>query len=236
MKRRENNNRSVRRGAHLLWSLLATALLFQACGVTEPQSDVWEDVGSFSWPTESGTLMKFQLTKAEVDGKLTTLDEFVTVEMTTEEDEDAVIDNRQMFALIDDKKFALNHVRFLPTADTLYVKRDIFGSGLALVAPIEKGHRWLTSEIGNYEAEIVELFSWRKIEGKVYENVVAVRYRKLDPETDNPQNKDEYIRFYAKGVGEVMTIKISYPSADAPVQTIPAQDERRVLLETRPAS
>ncbi len=232
MKRRDNNKRSVRGGTLLLCGLLATTLLFQACGVTEPQSDVWQDVGSFSWPTESGTLMKFQVTNQDQK----TSEDFVTVDRAEEGDQSSSHNGTPMYVLRDEQKAASVHVHFLPSYDSIFVKRDKFGSGLALVSPIEKGHRWIASETSNFEAEIIELFSWRKIEGKVYENVVAVRYRKFDPETGDPEDEKEYIRFYAKGVGEVMTITIDYPSADASVQTIPDQQLRRVLVETRPAS
>lgn len=219
--------------AHIIIGLLFCGLLAAGCGVTEPQEDVWQDIRTFSWPTDTGTVMNYEYSKA---GNIIRVDS-VTVQIA---DRDDVYKGEQMFILnneLDDKN---QLIRFLPKEDSLIGRNDkaIYGGeGVLLQSPLTKGSEWTVYTIGQeyVRAEILELYSWRKIEGQLYENVVAVRYRKLYSETSEPSTDEEYIRFYAKGIGEVMTILIQYPSTNTTAQPLASQERRWILLEVLPA-
>ena len=133
--------------------------------------------------------------------------------------------------LNDSSESIWNRVRYLPTKDTLVVASERFGGEYALITPIEKGRSWVSGYIGDepaWKATILERFAYRKIEGTVYENVVAVKYQRVD----GVQENEEWIRFYAEGVGAVLTIKNVYPISSFSEETIPQQKQRVVLLET----
>ena len=219
--------------AELYIGLLFCGLLAAGCGVTGPEDSVWQDVRTFSWPTDTGTAMSYEYSKA---GDVIGIDS-VTVEIAGEED---LYKGRQMFILNNELVNKGQLIRFLPTEDSLIARNDkvIYGGeGALLQTPLTKGSAWTVyrSDEEYVRAEILELYSWRKIEGQLYENVVAVRYRKLYSETDEPSTDEEYIRFYAKGIGEVMTILIQYPSTNSTAQPLASQERRWILLEVLPA-
>lgn len=228
-------------------ALLLGALLLGSCGVTGPDDSPWQNVGDFSWPTQKGTMMKFRTTE-----DATVFDSDVEVDVSDDDPSNpelAFHNGQRMYMLRLTKERDVvkdsiitrpdpNPLRFLPLEDTLIVKNDQAGIAYALVSPLVKGHRWVASYDNGLSgkdttmmAEIIELFSFRKVEGKMYENVVAVKYWRLKP-PPLVNVKEEWIRFYAQGVGEITTIRSIYPSESGVPDPLPLQQERKVLLET----
>ncbi len=212
-------------------TIIALALVAAGCGVTEPDRDAWQDVRSFSWPTTIGTSMKYQTHLRTVQGNDTVIESRVTVEQADPSLSISDHYGSPMYVLNDTSKVVWRFVHYLPTEDSLIVKQESFGGEVALLAPIEEGHRWYSSRDSTWEAEIVNLYAWRKVEGILYENVVAVRYRRTDP-LGGTYDNEEWIRFYGEGVGEIMTIRNVYPESSTGAPTAPRQEERRVLVET----
>lgn len=215
-------------------TLLLLALMVPACGVTEPDTGAFQDVRSFSWPTRTGTSMKYQTFLRSKQGVETTTERWVTIEYADPSSSSFPYHYGERMYVIDDtseQTSASTIVHFLPKPDSLIVKQGGFGGEIALLAPIEEGHRWYSARDSSWQAEIVGLYAWRKVEGKVYENVVAVRYRRTNP-LGGTYDDEEYIRFFGEGVGEIMTIRNVYPESSSGASTVPRQDERTVLLET----
>ena len=201
-----------------LGTALCCTLLLASCNVTNPDGTVWDNVANFSWPTELGTSMKYRVDTAQ---------EELTVELA----DPTISYLAGMYVLQNnDLNVALAvQVHYRPSHDTLIVAQDkLLAADIALLAPLEKGHSWVASYDSTWQAEIIERFAYRKVDGKIYENVIAVKYVKY--ENGNPGNT-EWIRFFAEGVGEILTIRNSYPDSNAPTQTLPRQEVWRELIE-----
>ena len=209
--------------------ILCCGLILSSCNVTGPDSAIWEDVSTFSWPTETGVTMKYR----SID--TATSEEQVTVEIADPPPFKEHLNGMYMLKSDDPDLKYDRYVHFLPMQDRLLVEQDKIGTGIALLAPLEKGHRWYTSENENskFEAEIIERFAYRKVDGKVYQNVVAVRYRK---NLDGQSPDEEYIRFYAQGVGEILTVENVYYNTNATSEPLPEVKARRELIETSAAN
>lgn len=215
--------------------LVLSTLLLASCGVTEPDATPWKNVADFSWPTTKGVTMKYQTIQAD-----TVSDESeVTVDIDISQGPASFYNGQQMYvmrSLTDTVKPITAQMHYLPLQDTLVVSQDNdIGAAYALVAPLEKGRRWVASYTNSGDtalvAEVIELFSYRKIEGTVYENVVAVKYSRLK-RLSNIYPNAEWIRFYAQGVGEIMTVRNVYPQESTLADPLPQQEQRRVLVET----
>lgn len=222
------------RRALLGTGLLGSLLLLASCGVTEPSNEGWQDVSEFSWPTEIGTTMTFRKSETQ-SGSIS--DIYLDIEAATPDPTNVTPYGRLDLVLVDTSLGDVSMVHFLSTSDLLVVRKEKFGGDPALLlkSPLEKGHRWYSSSDSLWEAEVVDVYSLRKIEGTLYEDVVAVRYRRTDVV------EQEYIRFYAKGIGEVMTIENSFIRSTSSTDTsradlIPQLEEKRVLIATQPAS
>lgn len=206
-------------------ALCGGGLLLSSCSVTEPDDTVWEDVRTFSWPTETGVSMKYRTFGDTVIDNIT----IAKADASTEPSANHY--GQEMYVLGNADASRFDQVYFLPTRDSLIVKQEDFGGEIALLAPLEKGHRWYSSADSAWEAEIIERFAYRKVEGTVYENVIAVKYRRKE-RLGGIYDDFEWIRFYAEGIGEVLTIRNKYPDSSSPSETLPRQDAVRVLIET----
>jgi hypothetical protein len=212
--------------------LCGGALLLSSCSVTEPSDTVWEDVRTFSWPTDAGVSMKYRTMAHTESGEDTTISE-IEVTIAQADASSTIGDHygQRMYVLNNPDGLSFKQVHFLPTHDSLIVKQEDFGGEIALLAPLDKGHRWYSSRDSAWEAEIIERFAYRKVEGTVYQNVIAVKYRRKEP-LGGIYNNEEWIRFYAEGIGEILTIRNVYPESNSPSQTLPRQEEMKVLVET----
>jgi hypothetical protein len=202
-------------------------LFLSSCSVTEPNDTVWEDVRTFSWPTESGVSMKY---RTQI-GDSTISEEEITIDQASPLSGIADHYGERMYVLNNPDESFFSQVHFLPTHDSLIVKQEEFGGEIALLAPLDKGHRWYSSRDSAWEAEIIERFAYRKVEGTVYQNVIAVKYRRKEP-LGGIYDDEEWIRFYAEGIGEILTIRNVYPQSSSPSQALPRQEEMKVLVET----
>lgn len=231
----------IRRPAALLVAMALPCLLaFAACGVTEPDESPFQNVADYSWPTTTGTQMLYRVDKKMPDTTYTS-------SVTTEES-DYLYQGQKMFRLHDDRSIKLR-VLYLPLKDTLVTRNEEFGGNFLLVAPLEKGHTWISgySDDANtqpsWRATVIERFSYLKLsdsllpEGRQFRNVVVVKY---EPLAKQEQGK-YWIRFYAQGQGPIQTIQHFAPPIDSssidinlpnPTRTI----KRTVLLETTPAA
>lgn len=221
-----------------IWSgALLSILLLASCGVTDPDESPWQDVRSFSWPTTTGTLMKYRTEALDNDGKLVVTNSELKVEQGADVDSDVTYNGQPMSLLNDtdaDNQNPGAALHFLPMQDTLIVKNDEISAEVALVAPIKKGHRWVATYNGqdtSIVAEIIELFSYRKVEGITYKNVVAVKYKDLRT-LPNQSFDTEWVRFFAEGVGEIETIQNDYPVSSSSSAPLPQKRKSTVLVET----
>lgn len=215
--------------------LPALSLVAVSCGVTGPDEQPWESVASFSWPTTAGFTMKYRTENRESDTYEYKYDT-ITVEPADQSLADALYNGEQMYVLNNPQEGFAYRVLFLPvrTGDTLIVRHEKFGGELALVAPLEKGSKWISSSDSAWEAEIIERFAFRKVEGVTYKNVIAVRYEYVKDQAPF-DGKTQWIRFYAEGVGEILTIKNVIPVSTGSGEPIPVTEQLKVLIETSPA-
>lgn len=230
MKRQHSVQAAVKLGA----LLCCTTLLLTSCGVTSPDETIWEDVSNFSWPTEVGTLMKYRSVS-----ELGSFTQEIIIDTNSSPTSNELVGT---YILNYDPDKVNGQVYYRPSKDTLIVLREEeLSAEIALLAPLVKGHEWYsynsTDEDNNiWRAEIIERYAFRKVQGTTYENVIAVKYRKYTNGLDAPPEKDEWIRFYAEGVGEIMTVKNTYPSSNAPSEVLPQQTSKRELIEITPAA
>lgn len=234
-------------GCRYLLPMLAPlcAVVMGACDVTQPDRNPWEDVRAFSWPANK--VLKYQVynlaTGSPVAGD--------SIEITTKiaSPATAVYWNGERFYEMKQRRNndPADNARplFLPLRDTLVMRGGDFRSDLALVAPLAKGHSWscgldtVVSSAGDvivpWQATILERYSYRKVEGVVYTNVIEVEYR---PEFVVGNNAMEiWTRFYAEGKGVIQTIRSYVPRPARPEDppAIPKPTARTVLVETRDA-
>ena len=214
-----------------LAALLSGALLTAGCDVTAPDESPWQDVSTFSWPKAVGTSMLY---KVEGEKGIDT-NEVVTRPGVIE------FGGRPMLMLNKTSRATGKsdplpvRLHFLPTRDTLITERGEFKATYALVAPLEKGRQWISAyadanpDSATHKATIIERYSLWKLEGKVYENVVAVKYEFVKPDAGKPRM--EWIRFFAQGIGEILTVTNEYPKSNFPSQATPDVKERVSLIQ-----
>lgn len=212
---------------------LAAASVVSGCAVTQPDEDPWQDVTAYSWPADK--VLHYRIDDLE-DGTQS----FSTIPTTLT---DSVYRDSQKFYNLGDPKLRAWR-GFLPLKDTIITLNGHFPMDVALVAPLEKGHKWIsgirtvvtdTGEVTlRWYGEILERYSYRKIEGEVYKNVLEVQYK---PEffTD-PSNKVVRTLFYVEGKGVVQELKshIRDNGSDDP-NTLPKLLERVLLIKTEDA-
>lgn len=198
---------------------VAALLLIAGCGVSEPSGDPWRDVARFSWPQDTTALMRYKKEQFKF-GRLQT-EEFSDAQPRLSEE---VYGGRTMFILQTDES-AQSWTRYVATHDTLVTRRDRFPGDIALAAPLVKGQSWICgADTAPWRATVLERYSYRKVDGVVYQNVVEVEYR-----PDNSTPTISWVRFYAEGIGPVQTIKNVY---DNPAQTLPEVEQRTVLVSS----
>jgi hypothetical protein len=217
---------------HMLRGLatMALAATVGACAV-EPEEAQWDDVGAFSWPQEVGRTMTYKVNSA------TQSSDTMIAEIRAGKDD---LDGRAMPYRIHTEKSGVassinNELNFLPTRDTLFTTRGLGDeNGLkatyALVSPLERGHSWIAAyadgtDSATIRATVIERYSFWKLDGKPYENVVAVRYEAI-----GPRKTEEWIRFYAKGIGLILTVRNVYPKSNDWTFDSPPDERERITL------
>ncbi len=203
---------------------LATAI--GSCGVTGPDESPWQDVAAFSWPTTTGTMMRYRVEEKTPSGG----DSIYYREETIARSERQTrprYRGQEMLMLRTESDLS---TYFLPLKDTLVTKLDRTGSDFALVAPLEKGRTWISGyvrdTVPSMKAEVIERFSELKLEGNVYTNVIVVKYSSL-----NKKDRDYWIRFFAKDVGAILTLKHTLPGPGGIIEPEPQETQRTVLVE-----
>lgn len=222
---------SIRHWSSLPVLALAAALAIGGCDVTQPDDDPWRDVTAYSWPTDKVLQYRTDdLTKGTQDIK-----EIVTTKAPL------TYWNGMNFQYLSNPQSRAPRY-FLALKDTIVTLHPEFPMNVALVAPLKKGHKWVsgiqnvvtdTGEVVlRWYGEILERYSYRKIEGEVYSNVIEVEYK---PEffTD-PSNKVVRTLFYVEGKGVVQELKSllrETGSSDTP-NSLPQPLERVLLIKT----
>jgi hypothetical protein len=240
----------IRRFAPALFAL-AAVVVFGACSVTGPDETPWQDVAAYSWPTAEGTFMRYRV---EVNSQIVNSASKDSTSAMTIEQADATFHGESMYRLNNTDRVFSQRVLFLPTRDTLFVGngdagREEFGGTYHLVAPLQRGHTWVSGykddaeTIPKWKATILERLSHLQLEGiegapKQYRNVVVVKYELLD--TAAPDYGSYWIRYYAEGQGPIQTIKniVLRRDASGVIPTIPYEAQfitRTVLIESRAA-
>jgi hypothetical protein len=217
-----------------LLSLAATGL---AGCVTDAPDTRFDNVGSFGWPNEIGATMHYKVTSRTMSN------DTVTAEVRAGKAEYEGMYRLDAFTEGGQTTPVRLQVHFRPTEDTLFVENSLkhengLSAKYALVAPLDRGRTWVadyqTDASGNVTpamtATIIERYSYWKLEGKGYENVVAVKYVPLGNAAGT--DRQEWIRFYAQGVGVILTVKNRYPVSTYPTGAAPEEDDRIVLTET----
>lgn len=216
-------------------SLLATVVT--GCVVT-PEDNTWDNVGSFGWPTEIGATMHYKYSSRTMGTK----DDSVTAEIRAGKAEfEGMYRLHTTFPTYE--TLVVNQIHFRPTADTLFVVNSMtpengLSARYALVAPLDRGHTWVADYKTDangvptpaMSATIVERYSYWKLEGTGYQNVVAVKYTPVN--TPPGEERQEWIRFYAQRIGLILTVKNRYPISSYPTAAAPEEDDRVVLTDT----
>lgn len=203
-------------------------IVLASCGVTEPDDSAWQSASSYSWPVGPGKReLTFRNEESIDSGHVqTTIDTFDMEATTTSEREFAGL---PMYKL--DKRQRGGNVFFLPLRDTLIIF-DQLPAKRALVAPLEKGNSWIceydADTIPTWRATIVERYSYRNVEGKIYKNVIEVEYVPLTERDINAG--DSWVRFFAKDVGPVQTIKLHNTLSSNPSVPDKSEPIRRTIL------
>ena len=206
-------------------ALVLVAGGLSSCDTVGTEETVWQDVGSFGWPAQIGATMVYKVDGSRINPGTTEH----TVRAGKLEHYGV-----PMYQLSNGGPVNVQ-LEFLPTRDTLFTENALpLENGLkttyALVAPLDKGHTWIASyndsrDVATVRATIIERYSSWKLQGKMYTNVIAVRYDDLRTE----HRTNEWIRFYAKDVGLILTVMNVYPQSTNP-DNAPAQELGRVTL------
>jgi hypothetical protein len=231
-------NPTTRQSSRILGGLAALALAASAFGgcVVTPEETSWNDVGTFGWPAQIGATMHYK-----VASRTMPQDTAVTAEVRAGK---AEYEGMYRLETINNKGETPGvslQVHFRPTADTLFVENSLkhengLSARYALVAPLERGRTWVAdyqttaddARTPSMIATVVERYSYWKLEGRGYENVVAVKYVPVSQGGE----RQEWIRFYAKGIGLILTVKNRYPISSYPTGAPPEEEDRIVLTET----
>jgi len=214
---------TVRRTLGKLLLLPVAGIVLAACGVTEPDEAAWQSAASYSWPVGAGKRELSFRNELSGDHGLVPVDTSVFV-MEAEAMTEQMFAGQLMYKL--DQQHRSRNFYFLPMQDTLIIF-DQLPATVALTTPLEKGHEWIcefADSIPSWKATIVERYSYRNVQGTIYRNVIEVKYEPLTPsEIDEGHS---WVRFFAKGVGPVQTIKLlntfssdpSLPDKSVPVE------------------
>ncbi|MEO5928475.1 MAG: hypothetical protein ABIR47_00960 [Candidatus Kapaibacterium sp.] len=218
--------------------VLLLAGLLSACDVNGPADERWLDVSSFSWPIDTQAVMRY-VTTATNSVKTDT----VSVRLTDSMEKKKAALRNELTAInrwnLPDQIYTFDIANasdryFLPLKDTLITLSSDMGVTYALVAPLEKDHTWPCSYDDNNNptkrAKIIERYSYRKVAGKVYKNVIEVEYRPTVGDTTS-----FWVCFYAQGIGPIQILKNHTPiSSGNTSDTAPTTevDEETVLIET----
>jgi hypothetical protein len=226
---------SFGRGALAMLLAAALGVVACGCGVTEPDQARWQNVSAFSWPVQSGSYLKYRVEKRNsVTDSIET-----SVREIKPEISDELYENLQPMYLLhqrdnDRDRSIATSTLFLPLTDTLITERGAIPAKYALVAPLEVGRTWnctyadAAETVPSWSATVVDRYSYRKVEGTVYKNVIEVEYRRLPP-----AEPAMWVQFYAEGIGPIQTIKYSASSpTPSEGQSPRAVEEQAVLIET----
>lgn len=216
------------------YPLSALALLCAAalggCDVTQPSEATWSDVRAYSWPVHK--VLTYRVDDLQSGEKKQI--EIKTSLATTADSTTTHWNGDRFYELKEDRSHAPR--LFLPLRDTLFTRHSEFPSDLALVAPLVKDHSWICGysiDGTPWKATIMERYSYRKIDGTVYENVIEVEYRPQSASSDGEM--PIFTRFYAEGKGVVQTIESRVDRPWGNQSPIPKQIEQRVLIKTNDA-
>lgn len=208
------------------------ALAVGGCNVTQPDEGPWRDASAYSWPINRAFL--YRTDTLATGGYAYNM---MTAKITTA-DNALRWDGSRYFQLRDTAGSRAPRL-FLPLKDTLLTLNTGIPSELGLVTPLEKGHSWTcgTSIEGvPWKATILERYSFRKIEGIVYKNVIEVEYK---PEVVTNDDIVVVTRFYAEGQGVVQTLESVIQRQDNPDNPLPTVQtvhrQRTVLVGTESA-
>jgi hypothetical protein len=208
----------VRRFAPALVALAAVVVL-GACSVTGPDETPWQNVAAYAWPTTAQTFLRYRVEetypelKESVDSvRVVQWDENLQGTKTYHPHDSSA----KMYQLQNTGRIVSQRVLFLPTTDVLYVGngdagREEFGGTYHLVAPLQRGHTWISGykddaeTIPKWRATIIERLRSMELEGQQYKNVLVARYELVD--STAPDYGSYWVRYYAEGEGPIQTIK-----------------------------
>lgn len=187
---------------------VAATMLVASCGVTEPEDSAWQDVSRFAWPTSS----QMTYVKTVTSGNISTIDtHYVSVVSNA-------YNGRQMYMLDDKQESLPSRIRFVANRDSLITANERFGGTLPLLAPLDKGHswvsgRWVSGSGKNqdtvlWHATIIEKFAVLQLDGTQYKNVIGVKYESTEPDGTS----QICFRYYAEGIGVIKTVQNTYQS------------------------
>ena len=220
------SSRVFRSGFCRVTLALGLAMVTGSCGVTGPDESPWKDVTAFSWPTTTGTMMRYRVEEKTTSGGDSIYYREETI-ARSERQNRPTFRGQDMLMLRTESDLS---TYFLPLTDTLVTKMDRTGSDFALVAPLEKGRTWISGyvrdTVPSMQAEVIERFSELKLEGTVYTNVIVIKYSSLDK-----KDRDYWIRFFAKDVGAILTLKHTLPGPGGIIEPEPQETQRTVLVE-----
>ncbi len=208
--------------------LIAIATFATGCGVTEPSQESWSSVASFAWPADTTAQMRYRVDHFPYGKAVPSDFSEVSARRSTE-----TYNGVPMYELRNEASGSRFWLRYLVVHDTLITRNEKFPADYALVAPLEKGRSWIcghTLDTIAWRATVVERYSYRKVEGRVYKNVIEVEYR---PEVS--PIRESWVRYYAEGIGPVQTIKNFDADPNASESSLLPTVEQTVLISSNVA-
>ncbi len=212
------------------YPLSALALLCAAalggCDVTQPSEAPWSDVRAYSWPVDK--VLTYRVDDLANGSKPE------EIQLKTHlAHADSVHTNGERFYELKQEGNRAPRL-FLPMKDTLVTRNIGFPAELALVAPLVKDHSWICGYSIDgvpWKATILERYSFRKIDGTIYQNVIEVEYR---PQSITGNDEIEiFTRFYAEGKGMVQAVESRVSRSWE--NKMPKPIEQQVLIQTNDA-
>jgi len=208
---------------------ICAALLLGACGVSEPDNAQWQHPSAYIWPAEIGAKLQYRVEKTPNGLRLGADPDTVFTNDMTVEQSDSLYNGVPMYELRESRGGWRFWRHYLAVGDTVIARNEAFPADFLLIGPLEPGHTWVCGyqlDTIPWQATVIDRYAWKKVEGRVYKNVIEVEYKPVVSPI-----QESWTRLYAEGIGPIQTVKNYSPLPDAASQPLLPQVERSVLID-----
>lgn len=205
-------------------------LVLAGCGVSEPDDQQWKQPSAYIWPAEIGTKLQYRVEKTPNGLRIGAdpNDTVFTNDMTVERS-DSSYNGVPMYELRESRGGWRFWRHYLAVGDTVIARNEAFPADLLLVGPLEQGRTWVCGyqvDTIPWQATVIDRYAWKKVEGRVYKNVIEVEYKPVVSPI-----QESWTRLYAEGIGPIQTVKNYSPLRDTTAEPALPQVERSVLID-----